>query len=226
MSSIPALVVAALVVAAAMASATGCYWDSRPVANDASSTSTAGDGQANPSETVSGRDKGGNPSPPPNRNPGIPAGTPSFKFGNIDYVLANRSDVVNQYVPFGQTLDNWTSMFALRKFPGMPGPDNAVNNVTQTLQAEHPDTKFKVTPDQATGDRGVDFLIWTPDKMLTEFDVHIYQRRDGGVLGKMFMMRGYGPDGHMDLLKKVADDKAALTRAVFGFDFPVFITPN
>lgn len=222
--------VAAWVVATLIVSATGCNWDQRPVASGGTSDGTpaneASNGE-NSNATSDPRSNGNlNSTAAPIRNPAIPAGTPSFKFGNIDYVLVNRSDVVNQYVPFGQNLDNWTSMFALRKFPGMPDPDNAVANVTQTLQLEHPDTKFKITRDPTTGDRGVDFLIWTPDKMLSEFDVHIYQRREGGVLGKMFMMRGYGPDGHMDLLKKVADDKAALTRAVFGFDFPVFIGPN
>ena len=117
-------------------------------------------------------------------------------------------------------------MFALRKFPNMSSPEEAVSNVTETLKVDHPETKFKVTPDQASGDRGVDFFIWTEDKQLSEFDVHIYQRRDGGVLGKMFLMRGYGEDGHNNLLKKVADEKAALTKAVFGFSFPTFLEPK
>ncbi len=160
---------------------------------------------------------------PVGRNPNIPAGTPSFRFGNIDYVLVNRSEIVNQYIPFGQTLDNWTSMFALRRFPGMTNPSDAVGNVTETLQADHPETMFKVTQDDVTGDRGIDFLIWTQDKQLSEFDVHIYQRRNGSVLGKMFLMRGYGEQGHYQLLKTVADTKQSLTKKIFSFDFPQFI---
>jgi hypothetical protein len=140
-------------------------------------------------------------------------------------VLVNKSEVVNQYIPFGQTLENWTLMFALRKFPNMSSPDEAVENVTQTLKLDHPETRFKVTSDQVTGDRGVDFFIWTPDKQKSEFDIHIYQQRDGGVVGKMFLMRGYGEQGHFNLLKKVADEKDSLTKAVFGFSFPTFISP-
>ena len=116
-------------------------------------------------------------------------------------------------------------MFALRKFPNMNNPDDAANNVTENLQLDHPETMFKVTRDAATGDRGVDFLIWTDDKQLSEFDVHIYQQRQGYVLGKMFLMRGYGEDGHVALLKTVADSKASLTKQIFGFSFPKFITP-
>ncbi len=116
-------------------------------------------------------------------------------------------------------------MFALRKFPNMQSPDEAVSNVTQKLEVDHPETRFKVTRDPKTGDRGVDFVIWSPDKTETEFDVHIYQQRDGGVVGKMFFMKGYGEHGHVRLLKKVADEKESLTKAIFGFNFPTFIEP-
>jgi len=201
----------------------GCSWDERPVRNTAGNSASSGNatgGQANGNLTSASS------TPSDVRNPDIPAGTPTFRFGNFDYVLVSSSNVVNQYIPFGQTLDDWTSMFALRKFPNMASPDEAVNNVTQTLKLEHPQTKFKVTRDEATGDRGVDFVIWTADKQLSEFDVHIYQQRDGGVLGKMFLMRGYGEEGHFNLLKKVADEKDGLTKAVFGFSFPTFLPPK
>ena len=116
-------------------------------------------------------------------------------------------------------------MFALRKFPNMQSPDEAASNVTERLKIDHPETKFKVTRDPKTGDRGVDFLIWSQDKTETEFNVHIYQQRNDGVIGKMFLMKGYGESGHVDLLKKVADEKDGLTKAVFGFSFPTFIQP-
>jgi len=200
----------------------GCGWEERPVKN-ATGAATRGNvfnGAASGASSTANSKRAGN------RNPKIPADTPTFRFADIDYVLVSSSDVVNQYIPFEQTLDNWTSMFALRKFPNMSSPEEAVTNVTESLKNDHPETKFKVTPDQATGDRGVDFFIWTEDKQLSEFDVHIYQQRDGGVLGKMFLMRGYGEDGHFNLLKQVADEKDALTKAVFGFSFPTFLPPK
>lgn len=218
-SSISALVVAVLVVASTIGVTGGCDWEDRPVKNSAG-TSGAGNGVGDVVSPTAGT------STSSGRNPAIPPGTPSFQFNKIDYVLVSNSDVVNQYIPFGQTLDNWTSMFALRKFPNMTSPDEAVKNVTQTLEIEHPETMFKVTPDEATGDRGVDFVIWTEDKQLSEFDVHIYQQRDGGVLGKMFLMRDYGEDGHYRLLKTVADKKNSLTKQVFSFRFPKFIQPQ
>ena len=205
----------AVVIAATTAITSGCFRDERPVRD--AGTNPEGGGNAAPATIGGGSPKA--------RNPNIPPGTESFQFGSIDYVLANKTDVVNQYIPFGQTLDNWTSMFALRKFPDMSSPDDAVNNVTENLEVNHPETMFKVTQDAKTGDRGVDFLIWTDDKQKSEFDVHIYQQRQGFVLGKMFLMRGYGEDGHVALLKEVADKKASLTKQVFGFSFPVFITP-
>ena len=116
-------------------------------------------------------------------------------------------------------------MFALRKFPNMVSPDEAVSNVTDKLKVDHPETRFKVTRDPKTGDRGVDFVIWSQDKKETEFDVHIYQKRNGGVMGKMFFMKGYGEDGHVALIKRVADEKESLTKAIFGFSFPTFIEP-
>lgn len=225
-SSIPSLVFAGLKLATTfglmIAITSGCDWDQRPVRNNSGTAGTGvtanGSGGGGTSSTANSTGAGA-------PNPNIPPGTPTFRFGNLDYVLVNKTDVVNQYIPFGQTLDNWTSMFALRKFPNMRNPEEAVSNVTQTLEVDHPETSFKVTADEATGDRGVDFLIWTQDKQQTEFDIHIYQQRDGAVVGKMFLMRGYGESGHFSLLKKVADDKASLTKAVFGFSFPTFIEP-
>ena len=215
-SSISALVGLAVAIAAATAITSGCYWDERPV-RDAGNNPAGVNGNSNPSADNSSLNA---------RNPNIPEGTPSFQFGKIDYVLISKTDVVNQYIPFGQTLENWTSMFALRKFPNMSSPEDAVKNVTENLQLNHPETMFKVTRDEETGDRGVDFLIWTDDKQLSEFDVHIYQQRQGFVMGKMFLMRGYGEDGHVELLKTIADTKDSLTKSVFGFSFPVFITPR
>jgi hypothetical protein len=221
-SSILTLVVAVVKIATTfglmIAVTSGCSWDTRPVKNAAGGPAVAGNG-------TNAASSGTNSGSPAARNPNIPDGTPTFRFGNIDYVLVNKSEVVNQYIPFGQTLENWTLMFALRKFPNMSSPDEAVENVTQTLKLDHPETRFKVTSDQVTGDRGVDFFIWTPDKQKSEFDIHIYQQRDGGVVGKMFLMRGYGEQGHFNLLKKVADEKDSLTKAVFGFSFPTFISP-
>ena len=204
---------------AALISMGGCSWDNRPV-RPADASGDSGDINGE------GIALGDPASSSPARNPDIPEGTPSFRFGNIDYVLINRSDVVNQYIPFGQTLTDWTSMFALRKFPGMSDPEDAVANVTDTLKIEHPETEFEVTRDRTTGDRGIDFVIWTEDKQLTEFDVHIYQKQDFGVMGKMFMMRGYDQQGHRELIQNIADNRKALTKSVFGFNFPVFIQPN
>ena len=225
-SSISTLVIAVLKTATTLGLliviCSGCSWDDRPVRTNAGSSATG-------NNTANGA-AGGAPSATNSRlqnvrNPDIPVGTPSFRFANIDYVLVNNSDVVNQYIPFGQSLENWESMFALRKFPNMQTPDEAVSNVTQKLKLDHPETRFKVTRDPKTGDRGVDFLIWSQDKQETEFDVHIYQQRNGGVVGKMFFMKGYGEDGHVALLKKVADEKESLTKAIFGFSFPTFIEP-
>jgi hypothetical protein len=216
-------VCAALVSAVALVSAGGCFWE-QSTANPADATGEAS-GNRGGREVAADFHSGGTAVPV--RNPAIPAGTPSFRFGNLDYVLVNSNDLVNQYIPFGQTLENWTTMFALRKFPDTLSPETAVNNVTQTLAREHPQTKYKVTQDPGTGDQAVDFFIWTQDKQLSEFDVHIYQQqRPSGVLGKMFMMRGYGQQGHMDLLKQIVNQKDALTQAVFEFSFPVFIVPK
>lgn len=225
-SSISTLVVAVLKSATTfgllIAITAGCSWDERPVKKIAGNAASGVNGN---SGAASGASSAAQPGTQNVRNPAIAEGTPSFRFGNIDYVLVSSSDIVNQYIPFGQTLQNWTSMFALRKFPNMADPDEAVSNVTQKLKVDHPETRFKVTRDPNTGDQGVDFLIWSQDKQETEFDVHIYQRRNGGVIGKMFFMKGYGDTGHVDLLKKVADEKDSLTKAVFRFRFPTFIQP-
>ncbi len=225
-SSISTLVVAVLKIATTfgllIAITSGCSWDERPVRKSAGASAT-GSNSANGGAI--GTQSASNSSTQNIRNPNIPEGTPSFRFANKDYVLVSSSDIVNQYIPFGETLQNWKSMFALRKFPNMKTPGEAVSNVTEKLKVDHPETRFKVTRDPKTGDHGVDFVIWSQDKQETEFDVHIYQQRNGGVIGKMFFMKGYGEDGHIALIKKVADEKESLTKAVFGFNFPTFIEP-
>lgn len=148
-------------------------------------------------------------------------------YNNTRFELVTADDLVNQYVPVGQTLDNWQAMFALRRFPNMASTDEAIDNVTTMLQQQHPETQYKVVAND-NGSRGIDFVIWNSDKTLTEYNVHIYTPNpDGsGVLGNMYLMRAYGSDGHQKLIETVVAGREQITTSIYRHKFPRFTFPS
>jgi len=130
---------------------------------------------------------------------------PGLQFGGTRFQLVTRNDLVNQYIPVSQTLDNWQAMFVVRRFPELSSPQEAIDNVVDNLVQQG------------------DFIIWTEDKSLTEFNIHVYRRMEGGMIANMYLMRGYGVEGHSSLSAAIATQRELLLQSVLDSQFPIFV---
>ena len=151
--------------------------------------------------------------------------TPGIQFGQTSFKLATKNNLVNQYIPVGQTLDNWQEMFVIRRFSDLNSPQEAINNVRENLIQDGADQNLISVSagKQPDSELAIDFIIWTDDKLLTEFNVHVYRKVEGGMIANMYLMRGYGTEGHDSLSLNIATNRQLILDSVLGSQFPLFI---
>ena len=170
---------------------------------------------------------GGGQSAPDNKIQIIdaPGQTPGLQFRGKKFKLVTQNDLVNQYIPVTQTLDNWQEMFVVRRFPELASPREAIENVVDNLIEQGTDKNLISVEEggQPENELAVDFIIWTEDQSLTEFNVHVYRRIQGGMIANMYLMRGYGLEGHKTLAATVAASRELILQSVLDSQFPLFI---
>ena len=150
---------------------------------------------------------------------------PGLQFGGTRFQLVTRNDLVNQYIPVSQTLDNWQAMFVVRRFPELSSPQEAIDNVVDNLVQQGADRSLISIKKggQPENELAIDFIIWTEDKSLTEFNIHVYRRMEGGMIANMYLMRGYGVEGHSSLSAAIATQRELLLQSVLDSQFPIFV---
>jgi len=150
---------------------------------------------------------------------------PGLQFRGKKFKLVTQNDLVNQYIPNTQTLDNWQEMFVVRRFPELSSPREAIENVVDNLIQQGTDQNLISVEEggQPENELAVDFIIWTEDQSLTEFNVHVYRRVQGGMIANMYLMRGYGLEGHKTLAATVAASRELILKSVLDSQFPLFI---
>lgn len=150
--------------------------------------------------------------------------SPGLQFGSTKFKLVTQNDLVNQYIPVSQTLDNWKAMFVIRRFSELSSPQEAIDNVVDNLVQEGTDQNLISIQEggQPENELAIDFIIWTEDKSLTEFNVHVYRKVEGGLIANMYLMRGYGLEGHNLLSATIATKRELILDSVLGSKFPLF----
>ena len=160
--------------------------------------------------------------------PFLRQGSQALRFNNTEFVLVTRSDLVNQYVPAGQTLDDWKAMFALRRFPELSSPAEAIANVVDSLDQNQQWPKKVTESSRPELEQAIDFVIWNEDKTLTEFNIHIYRKDPAGqgLISNMYLMRGYGREGHEKLIATLDQGRQVIVDSIMDSGFPVFVEPQ
>lgn len=154
-----------------------------------------------------------------------PGETPGLQFGSTKFKLVTKNDLVNQYIPVTQTLDNWEAMFVIRRFNELSTPQEAIDNVRENLILEGADQNLISVKEggRPENELAIDFIIWTEDKSLTEFNIHVYRRVEGGMIANMYLMRGYGLEGHNELSATIATNREVFLQSVLDSKFPLFV---
>ena len=186
----------------------GCWLGDESASRDSRPAGNASGRSAGATTSGSTPPGGGSPSTPDNKIQiiDVQGQAPGLQFRGKKFKLVTQNDLVNQYIPVTQTLDNWQEMFVVRRFPELSSPREAIENVVDNLIEQGTDKNLISVEEgsQPENELAVDFIIWTEDQSLTEFNVHVYRRVQGGMSANMYLMRGYGLEGHETLAATVA----------------------
>lgn len=97
-----------------------------------------------------------------------------------------------EYIPAGQTLENWTFMFAVRR---EAFPESAVARAvlfSESLKKMNPNFKSHVFHNEEHGTALIDFLMWNEDGSIGEFNSWKFMSvGEGYLVSYQFARRGY-----------------------------------
>lgn len=140
----------------------------------------------------------------------------------LAFAQANQSEALNEYIPAGETLEQWKTMLAVRTYAGRRDYQQLAGGIIKVLKEKNPLARAALHT-SADGKRSmVDFVTWDLDQEITEFNIFIYQLGPDGnsVLSHQFAERVYGKDEGMEFLRELKERRMKLLAAIGEFSFP------
>jgi hypothetical protein len=158
----------------------------------------------------------------------ISAAPKSHRNITFDDVTYSRQFVGNmnpgglaEYVRSGETVDNWTTLVAVRNFPKLDDPSRAAAQLVETLKTSNPAARFQLLVKEDESEAMVDFITWPKDGAYSEFDVFRYLKRPGyaGLIAYQFAYRftDTGPEA----TERIKQDRQRWVEAMSRADFPI-----
>ena len=119
------------------------------------------------------------------------AETPTVEFGGERFTLnfedqatledGSRGEGLAEFTLPGETVEDWSKLFAYHAYPEMgDDPVAAVKMVGKVVKETNKDANFAIVENEKTGEAIIDFLTWTPESDVMEFNVFKYARAADG----------------------------------------------
>ena len=119
------------------------------------------------------------------------AEAPSIEFAGERYTLnfedqaqqedGSPGDGLAEFTLPGETVNDWSKLFAYHAYPEMgDDPVAAVKMVGKVVKETNKDANFAIVENEETGEAIIDFLTWTPESDVMEFNVFKYARAADG----------------------------------------------
>lgn len=90
-------------------------------------------------------------------------------------------DAIAEFTLPGETVDNWTKLFAYYLFPDSgDDPVAMTQEVGKALKESNPDANYALLVNEKDGVAIIDFLTWEPGSDVGEFNVFKYARAEFG----------------------------------------------
>jgi hypothetical protein len=128
-------------------------------------------------------------------------------------------DRMAQFVPEGETLENWTRSIAIYRYTTLGNdPTRAALELRDSVKAANPDAQARLLVHSVTRDAMLDFLTWPPDGSYLEFNVMRYASDAGGkgLVALRFVYRFR--DARRELSKEFNEKRASWKSQVLEFD--------
>jgi hypothetical protein len=96
-----------------------------------------------------------------------------------------------EYVRAGETVENWTKLFAVRNFPQKDDPAAAVKAFQHVIKQHNPLAGVQVLVKEDGSEAMIDFLTWETGAEQVELNIHRYLKKPGypGLISFQFAYR-------------------------------------
>lgn len=151
---------------------------------------------------------------------------PTFEFQDETYELAfaqsNQFEAINEYIPEGETLEDWSSLIAVRLYNGRRDYRELAGRLVQALNQKNPLARAAIHSSSDGKRTMVDFITWDLDAEITEFNVFIYQIGPDGnsVLAQQYAERVEGKEEGLEFMRELKERRLKLLAEVGTFKFP------
>jgi len=92
--------------------------------------------------------------------------TPFIIVADIRFFLASSvpsdNPMVREYVPSGETLENWEQLVAVRVFPRLKDPHAFLDGLGHQVVKRNPETRYWLVQNNETKDLVLDFMAFPP----------------------------------------------------------------
>ena len=118
-----------------------------------------------------------------------------IEFDGEQYLPAFTSNLKEfrlvEYVRAGETVENWTKLFAVRNFPGQRDPREAVKVFERVVKQHNPQAGVLVLVKEDGSEAMIDFLTWASSAEPMELNIHRYVKKPGfpGLISYQFAFR-------------------------------------
>ncbi|HEY4313259.1 MAG TPA: hypothetical protein VGN12_27660 [Pirellulales bacterium] len=125
------------------------------------------------------------------------------------FVEAVAGASLMEFVPTGETLENWTRLAAIREYAELDNPLEVVQEIVKKLDKCDPPANAEVMQNPKNGAVVLSFTVWSEDKSFAEYNVFEYCRRpEGGLVSYQYAIRAYGDEAEPFAKSLDADARA------------------
>jgi hypothetical protein len=154
-----------------------------------------------------------------------PASDRTITFDDVTYTRQFVGNMnpggLAEYVRPTETVDNWTTLVAVRNFPKLDDPAAVASQLVKTLKESNPEARFQLLVKEDESEAMVDFITWPKDGSYAEFNVFRYLKRPGyaGLVAYQFAYRfsDTGPEA----TARIRQDRQRWVEAMSVADFPI-----
>lgn len=134
----------------------------------------------------------------------------------------NDGRAINEYVPVGESLENWTQLIGIYHYPHQHDSKSIAGQMVKALKASNPLARFQIHESEDGKRVLLDFITWDTEKGITEFNIFIYQKhpQGTGLIAQQYALRAYGQAEGLKFMEELRDTRTKSLEAVSNFTFP------
>lgn len=142
----------------------------------------------------------------------------AVEFDGLKLLLAwqgeNPEQPVAEFIPKGETLEKWTHLASIRRYPDLEDAQGLAKMTIEEVQKTYPGSPTNLVDDPKGSDAIIEFVVNAPDDSFAEYNLFKYAKDpSGGVVAQQYALRTYGDrktfmDELMTRRQKLLDEMA------------------